>query len=37
MSWKNTLGQFIGIFIGVSIGATLVNYALGGRRQSPPP
>lgn len=35
MSWKNTLGQFIGIFIGVSAGAGLVHYMMGGRRAPP--
>lgn len=33
MSWKNTLGQFIGIFVGVTLGATAINMVLGGRRQ----
>lgn len=38
MSWKNTLGQFIGIFVGVTLGATAVSMVMGGRRreQSPP-
>lgn len=36
MSWKNTLGQFIGIFVGVSLGATAVHMLLGSRRQPPP-
>ena len=35
MSWKNTLGQFIGIFIGVSLGATAVHMLMGkGRHPS---
>ena len=33
MSWKNTLGQFIGIFIGVSLGAGMITMIMGGRRQ----
>jgi hypothetical protein len=37
MSWKNTLGQFIGIFVGVSLGAMAVNMVLGGRRREQPP
>ena len=34
MSWKNTLGQFVGIFIGVSLGAGLVTMVMGGRRRN---
>ena len=34
MSWKNTLGQFVGIFIGVSLGAGLVTMVMGGRRKT---
>ena len=34
MSWKNTLGQFVGIFIGVSLGAGLVTMVMGERRRT---
>lgn len=37
MSWKNTLGQFIGIFVGVTLGATAVSMLMGGRRREQPP
>ena len=37
MSWKNTLGQFIGIFVGVTLGATAVSMVMGGRRREQPP
>lgn len=37
MGWKRSVGEIIGIFVGVSIGASLVHYAMGGRRQQPQP
>lgn len=37
MSWKNTVGQFVGIFIGVTIGGACVHMLLGGRSKHPPP
>jgi len=36
MSWKNSLGQFIGIFVGVTLGATAVSMLMGGSRRPPP-
>lgn len=36
MSWKRSAGEIIGIFVGVTIGASLVHYAIGGRRQPQP-
>jgi hypothetical protein len=40
MSWKNKLGQFIGIFVGVTIGMTGVNVLISsfrGQPEAPPP
>lgn len=37
MSWKNKLGQFIGIFVGVTIGMTAVNVLISSFRPRPQP